>query len=254
MERPLRASITGIDGAGKSTVSSDVVKNLGKDYCIGKIVRPVYVSINGVEEKKFSRLLRVVDIAHGLGDIAQSRRLSLAANAIDVVTQGRIIEPHIEKTINPDLILGARDYLIDPSVYAIYYSPRIARLPMKERIDFFQKLTGTDVRDIVFFLTVPPEEAVERIERRIQAESSGESKSLRPKWKHMHENVEDLTNIQREYYFALKEIEVRGSPKIVIIDTSDRSQEEVSTYVADVLKECLVEKQTSPIPVFTASK
>ncbi|HZJ18265.1 MAG TPA: hypothetical protein VFD45_01430 [Patescibacteria group bacterium] len=124
---------------------------------------------------------------------------------------------------------------------------------MKKRIDFFQKLTRTDVRDVIFFLTVPPEEAVDRIERRIQAESSGKSSSLRPKWKYMHENVEDLTNIQNEYDSALEEIKRRANPKIITIDTSDRSQEEVSTYVTDVLKACLEKKRITPIPVFTAS-
>jgi len=42
--------------------------------------------------------LKFIDTAHNLSDVTQSRRLSLLANAIDVIIQGRIIEPHIAKT------------------------------------------------------------------------------------------------------------------------------------------------------------
>ena len=231
---PLKVSITGIDGAGKSTVVEDVVNSLG-DLTVAKIVRPVYTHIDEQREYHFSKLMKVVDFAHNMGDRMQSKKLSITANAIDVILQGRVIEPHFIRNLNPELMLGARDYLIDPAVYAVYYSPRLADRSMKERIDFFQKLTGVSVRDVIFFLTVPPEEAVARIERRIQLEAEGTS-SKRPKWRHMHENPRDLGILQEEYYSALDEIGRRSDPEIVEIDTSMYTQAEVATTITAVIK------------------
>ena len=236
-KRALTASITGIDGAGKSTVSDIITNTLGADTRIGKISRPAYSFVEGTKRMEYARLMGIVDFAHNLADRTESRRLSLYANALDVILQGRVIEPGFLRRIQPQLVLGTRDYLIDPAVYAIYYSPALARHPVEERIDLLKGITGLEFRDVIFLLTVAPDEAVSRIERRIAAESAGHAQSTRLKWRHMHEQEEYLDRLQKEFHTVLNYVSGSTSSEINVIDTSCYTQEQVAEMISDILNE-----------------
>lgn len=233
---PLTASITGIDGAGKSTVSEIVTSQLPSDLRIAKISRPVYSVTEGNKDLRYVGLMGVVDKLHARADARRSKRLSLAANALDVVVQGRVIEPRLSRRVNANLVLGTRDYIIDPSVYAVYYSRLLARRPVEQRLAFFQKLTGSKLRDVVFLLTVPPDEAVARIERRMAEEASGESNSSRQKWKHMHEREDHLERLQAEYYTAIATLSKAAQPEVHVIDTSKNNKAQVADKITSVLE------------------
>lgn len=233
---PLTASITGIDGAGKSTVSEMVTASLSPDIRIAKISRPVYTVTELGKEMRYVRLMKAVDKIHGIADRRTSKKLSLAANAVDVILQGRLIEPGLIKDINPELVLGTRDYLVDPAVYATFYSRLLAGRTTERRVNVFQGITGSSIRDIIFFLTVPPDEAVARIERRMEAEKVGEKNPSRLKWRHMHEEVEHLENLQAEYYKALDVMRKKGTPDICEIDTSRYTQSEVADIISSTLR------------------
>lgn len=229
----LKVAITGIDGSGKSTTIADIVGDLALDNTIvHSASRPVFSVVEGEKRLHFTHLLGLIDKLHGYADGSRNPNLVCAVNAAHVILQGRVIEPSLIKQIQPTLVLGARDLLIDPSVYAVFYSPRLAAKSMPQRIDTLANLTGASVRDIVFFLTVPPEEAVRRIEARMELEQKKNASTTgRIKWKHMHENEVDLERLQREYYSALDEIHRRTHVDIVEINTSQMNQSEVGDLI-----------------------
>ena len=197
---PLKVSITGIDGAGKSTVTGIVVTTLGQDNRVARISRPAYSIVEGYKQNHYQRLLNVVDSLHEIADRTCNKRCVLCANVLNVLLQGRIIEPGLIRRIKPDIVIGSRDYLIDPAVYAIFYSPLLAKKNMDDRITHIQRMTGIYFRDIIFFLTVPPDEAVSRIEKRIALERANSTKPERKKWRHMHEQTHHLSLLQPQYY------------------------------------------------------
>ena len=240
--KPLTTSITGIDGAGKSTVSEIVTAQLAPDIRIAKISRPVYAMLNGQRKARYSRLMSTVDRFHSFADERRSKSLSLAANALDVIAQGRLIEPRMITKDAPDIVLGTRDYLIDPAVYATFYSGVLSRRTTEERIALFQKITGSSVRDIIFFLTVPPDEAVSRINRRIDSEAEGSSSSSRLKWRHMHEEAKHLEELQKEYFQALRVMRKIGNPEIHEIDTSQYTRGQVADLITCTLEARLARK------------
>lgn len=234
---PLKVAITGIDGSGKSTALAMLVDNLKQDNRIVKATNhPVYSVVNGEKEYHYRRLIGLVDMLHGLADQSHNPNFVCTVNALHVILQGRVIEPTLIQRIQPTIVLGARDLLVDPAVYSVCYSPRLAHKDMPERMDFIERLTGAPYRDLIFFLTVPPEEAVARIERRIKVEEESSDKVERPKWRHMHENPSQLDLLQHEYFKALNEIQKRSAIEVVQIDTSTMIQSEVASLIASIIR------------------
>lgn len=242
-QRPLSVSITGIDGAGKSTTTDTVAEDIGRQERVVKLFRPAYSIIEGRRELHFQRLIGLIDALHTRADASQDRRMVLTANAIHVVMQGRVIEPILTEKLRPTIILGARDFHIDPAVYAIFYSPALQRKPIEKRLKRMRVITGQEYRNIIFFLTVSPEEAVNRIEKRIEIEREALTPVERKKWRHMHEHPQQLERLQGEYRTAFDAME-RSSPstRIIEINTMLYSQAEVSKQIGDYLKSILTDK------------
>lgn len=242
---PLKVAITGIDGSGKSTTLGMVVDDLKQDNRIAKATnRPVYSVINGQKEYHYRALIGFIDRLHGLADQSRNPNLVFAVNTVHVMLQGRLIEPTLMHRVRPTLVLGARDLLVDPAVYAVCYSPPLARKNMSDRVSFLKRLTGAPYRDIIFFLTVPPEEAVARIEGRIRAENESIEPIERPKWRHMHENPQQLALLQREYSVALAEIQKRSGAEVIPINTSGVEQVNIASLIVNVIRE----RQRVPMP------
>jgi len=193
--------------------------------------RPVFSVVEGKRQEHFRCLIGLIDKLHGFADKSQNPNLVCAVNAAHVILQGRIIEPSLIQRIQPTLVLGARDLLVDPAVYAVFYSPRLAAKSMSERIDFLSNLTGATTRDTIFFLTVTPQEAVRRIEARMEKEKNSLAGVGRAKWRHLHENPIALERLQREYYAAFDEIHRREHIDVFEIDTSQMTQSEVGDFI-----------------------
>lgn len=238
VESPLRAVITGIDGAGKSTTAGIVAEKMGREYRLVKPgpSRPVYTIVDGEKQYHYQRIVGLIDRLHGFADKTKKPEFIGAVNAINVILNGRVIEPSLVRRFQPELVLGARDFYIDPAVYSVVYQPRLASKNMSERFDFLKTVTGAPFRDVVFFLTVPPEEAVERIERRIAKERASPGASEREKWRHLHENPETLTRLQTEYYDALGTLQNKSPVKIYEINTSGMPQVKVADFIATTIR------------------
>lgn len=238
-ESPLRAVITGIDGAGKSTTAGIIAKQMGKEYILVKPgpSRPVYTIVGGKKQYHYHRIIGLIDRLHGFADKTKNPGFIGAVNTINVYLNGRVIEPSLVQRFQPELVLGARDFYIDPAVYSVVYQPYLASKPMGERIDFLKTVIGAPFRDIVFFLTLSPEEAIERIKRRIAKERITPGAGEREKWRHLHENPETLTRLQTEYYDALRAIQSRSPVKIYEINTSGIPQIRVADFIATIIRE-----------------
>lgn len=241
---PLKASITGIDGAGKSTATDLVAGAIGTECNVVRVSRPTYSIVEGEKRDHYQAMLGLLDKLHELADVTQMRGAIMATNALNVIMQGRMIEPHMIYANNPELVLGSRDYIVDPSVYAMFYSPTLAKMSMTDRIDHMQDITGLEFRDVIFFLTVPPEIAIQRIEQRIESESKKRSKYGRKKWRHIHETQQNLGMLQVEYYNAFDVIAKKSSTKIYEIDTTRMDQVEVYEKIANTLSAFLKNKST----------
>lgn len=248
---PLRVAVTGIDGAGKSTAVDSVSSYLGVQGRILKGTnRPVYSVIEGNKQYHYRKLLQLVDKIHGYADESGSRNFVCAVNTFNILLQARHIEPTLTQKLEPDLILGARDVIIDPSVYAIFYSGQLSKRAMPERVNLLKRMTGAPYRDIIFFLTLPPELAVDRIDERLKAQIEV-APTDRPKWAHMHENADALRNLQREYYDALQQIQQRSCTQIFEVATEDFSKDNVAEIINDILKARLRSQDPNPSLVGT---
>jgi len=234
----LRAVITGVDGAGKSTTAGFVVNALGHEYRIAKPgpSRPFYTMVDGNKRYYYQNTIKLIDRLHAIADRSHRPDFVGAVNAINVILNGRVVEPDFIRRVKPELVLGARDFYIDPAVYSVIYSPRLGKKPMNERIDTLKRITGAPYRDIIFFLTVPPEEAISRIEGRIAAERLNPNSTEREKWRHMHEQPDILNNLQMEYYNALNEVQKRHPVQIYEINTSGILQSEVVDSITHTIK------------------
>jgi thymidylate kinase len=243
-ETPLtRVSITGIDGSGKDTVARMALTTMSHEFPVVKIGRPAYSLVDGVATQIFSKTTRAFDFAHRQADRYGSSGGIVAANAINVVTQARLIESLATRMQpRPVVLASSRDPRIDPAVYMSYYSPDVAaRMTMADRIKHMQRITNVQ-RDLIVLLRVSPALAVERIDARIAAEQvarnqTGErSAGLRDKWRHKHENAEDLGGLQLAYTGAVGAYREVGLPgKIVEIQTDERDSAAVSELVVHAI-------------------
>lgn len=234
---PLKVSITGIDGSGKSTTLGMVVEHLKHDNRIVKASNPpIYSVVGGEREYHYRRAIRTMNLLRELADQTHNRVYASAVNAAYVLLQGRIIEPTLTHKVNPTIVLGDRDLLIDPAVYAIYYSPQLAQKPLGGRIDFLKRLTGSPHRDIIFFLSVSPEEAMRRLNERTTKGDADLNQDGGSKHRYMHENSYHLTRLHIEYQVALEEIQRRSKTEVVHIDTSGTLQADVALLITGEIR------------------
>jgi len=59
---------------------------------------------------------------------------------------------------------------------------------------------------------------------------------MRDKWRHMHENVDDLKKLDRAYEMALRILREYSPTEICEIDTNEMSRNEVAERVAEKIK------------------
>ena len=224
--QPTKVSVLGIDGSGKSTVTDSVAMQLGWDHRIARVGLPTYTIVEGKRRDPYQKLLGIVD---GLQRFPGGVDI-----ALNVVLQGRVIEPGLIRSLRPDLLIGSRDYVIDPSVYAMFYSPTLSRRPMGQRLSTMNRVTGLDFRKVIFLLSVPPEVAVERLERRRALQKPGTRVVGERRVPDRHENKYSLGLLRREYDSALNEVARRTDAQIFEVDAM-REPDEVADVVRDII-------------------
>lgn len=230
---PFRLSVTGIDGAGKNSVTKAVLERASSQLDIIKLNRPCYEIQDGTSREIYPQVTHTIDTLHALGDRYKSRAVVLGASAISVLLQSRVLE-HLAARRNPtpDIIATSRDARLDGAIYSGYYGGQTAdTIPLEKRVNKFQKLTGIH-RDLIITLTIDPEVAVQRIEQRINEERADGKSSEQQ----MHENIDDLARIAACYAPASRYLQQIQPHQSVTIDTTERSFDEVVDLTFDVLK------------------
>lgn len=223
-QSPLRISITGMDGSGKSSAYRAFVASVPEDLTVVRISRFSSVIRNGEEQIVDRQISQGLDNFHSWADSTKNRKVVSVANALCVLYAWRIQEKRLTQKYKPDLVLALRDPYIDPMAYARFYSPHtLGAMPLECREKTLKRLHGAPVSDSIIFLDVDPVVAVARIDQRIREEAQATTQLERAKWVHLHENVTDLAAIRLEYSATLSYFQSRYGIEVKEIDTVQHS-------------------------------
>ncbi|MCK9614387.1 MAG: deoxynucleoside kinase [Candidatus Omnitrophica bacterium] len=258
-KKPLHIAIVGIDGSGKSSCYEDLLLKISADRKVAGVGDKVLVSIPGaglvtpqdiVQVKLKSSLGVIVRMCHGkfLYEISKLSELVLRSK----------IQNTIAKRYKPQYIITDGSALVNILGWGRYFHPQyfnekmyvelIAYLTGKKKISFLKAFyyakripelvlinriysACLQVPDIIIFLKVKPEVAIQRI-------------LARGKEVQVHEQTQFLSMLQEAYSFVCKLLSVSFPVKIVEIDTDGLTKEEVTKHCQDVL-----DKNDSPAKV-----
>jgi len=167
---PLRISIIGIDGSGKSTTTLKVIHSLSPPFSICKTGRaPFFIWKGNISyclpktAKFFENLFKRVDASKNRQWIGMTRLLL-------VFFQGWL-EPYMIKKYHPDLIMTTRCMIIDSAIYSDFYYPVISqKLTIESKLKLTQKYSRLPFRDLYFMLNTPIQMAMERIYKRLSGD------------------------------------------------------------------------------------
>jgi thymidylate kinase len=231
-------SISGIDGCGKSTSMSNVIDALSKEYLIATIGRPTYIAGQEIPEGKrylFTNSTNTIDKLHTFNDNLEFRYGVAFTNILDGIRLS-YINKKVLSGYNPDIIIYGRDRILDPAVYSTVYFPSTKKLSIESRINLAKAITGFEPADTIIYLNIDPDIALERIEKRIENEKA-QTGLKRKKWKHMHENLRDLTILKQYYAETLDYLYHHSTSDIKIIDVNSTSLKQVSTNIEQIIRE-----------------
>ncbi len=230
--KPLRISIIGIDGSGKSTTTLRAIYALSHQFPICKTGRtPFSIWKENISQclprtgKFFEDLFKRVDATKKRQWIGMTRMLF-------VLFQGWL-EPYMIRRYHPAVMMTTRCMIIDSAIYGDFYYPRISRkISVEGKLRLVRRYCRLPFRDLYFFLDTPVQTAMERIYKRISNDHPEVSYG-RDYWLHLHEHEESLQTLDRKFKEALKAAQSMAAIKIVEIDTARRTEEEVSGLISE---------------------
>jgi diacylglycerol kinase family enzyme len=241
-ERVVHIAVIGIDGSGKSSCYESLLRKMSVESKVAGVGDEVLVNVSGtglitpqdiVRVKLKSTLGVIVRMCHGkfLYEISKLSELVVRSE----------IQNTIAERYKPEYIITDGSALVNMLGWGRYYHPRyfhekvyaefITYLTGKKRIPFFKALyyakripelvlvnrvyaARLQVPDIIIFLKVKPEEAIQRI-------------LARGKEIQVHEQTQFLSMLQEAYSFVCKILSMSFPIKIIEIDTSGLTQAEV---------------------------
>lgn len=195
---PLKVTISGIDGSGKSTSASAVSRRLARDGLV--VVHPLrraYVDRPGRAREYFGDPIHaVVDRTHRGFDRLGSRTAVGLVN-VAYARVWRSVEAWAVARYRPDVVLSGRCSVLDGAAYAPFYFGATRALDPARRLATSARIGGAAPPDLRFLLEVDGPVAHARILDRI-AKERAVGVDDRQKWTHMHETPDELTAIGRE--------------------------------------------------------
>lgn len=229
---PIRISIIGIDGSGKSTTTLRAIHSLSHQFPICKTGRtPFYIWKENISTclpktaNFFENLFKRVDATKKRGWIGLSRLLF-------VFFQGWL-EPYMIRKYYPNLVMTTRCMIIDSSIYSDFYYPMISqKMTIEGKLKLAQQYTRLPFRDLYFFLNTPIQMAMERIYKRLSDEHP-EITYGRDYWLHLHEHEEGLRSLDQKFRETLRVAQTKALFKIIEIDTAKRDEEEVARLIPE---------------------
>jgi thymidylate kinase len=231
---PLRVSVIGIDGSGKSSTTLKAIELLSAGGVICKPGRDAFAQrdtgrqycLPGISNF-FERLFRRVDTTR--------RRWLIGASRIAFIAYQRWLEPYMVRRYQPALILSTRCMIIDPAIYGDIYWPALSRVSLRQKIDAFRRLSGLPFRDLYIFLRTPAAVALERIHRRID-QTPGLDQQPREYWLHLYESEAILTKLGDRFAAALAIARSISAFDIVEVETTFRDEAAVAYTIADEIR------------------
>ncbi len=199
VERPLKVSLSGIDGSGKSTSASEVSRRLASEgFTVVHALRRAYVDRPGRAREFFAdRVHDLVDRAHR-GLDRRGWRTGVGVTNVLYARIWRAVEARAIERFRPDVVLNGRSAVLDSAVYAPFYFPVSAALPAAWRLALSEVVASPVPADLCFLLDVPAAVAHRRILARIAEERAGGAGD-REKWPHMHETPERLAGLRSDF-------------------------------------------------------
>ena len=228
---PLRISVIGIDGSGKSSTTLRAIHSLSRQFLICKTGRtPFSISKENISyclpktANFFEDLFKTVDTTKKRQWIGMTRVLF-------VLFQGWL-EPYMVKRYHPVALMTARCMIVDSALYSDFYYPWISqKMSVERKLRLVRQYSRLPLRDLYFFLVTPIEVAMERIYRRI-SDDHPEISYGRDYWLHLHEHKESLQTLDRKFRETLHVAQRMKPIKIVEIDTGKRNEEEVARLIS----------------------
>ena len=242
---PLRVSVIGIDGAGKSSTTLRAIEQLSAEACICKPGRDAFVQQGGNREycfprvsNGFERFFRRVD--------ASRRRSLIGLSRIAFIAYQRWPEPHLIRKLRPSVVLSTRCMIIDPSIYCDIYWPTLKRFSLRQRMRAFQQLSGVPFRDLYIFLRTPASVALERIHRRV-AQTPSLKEQPREYWLHLHESESILARLGSRFDEAFAVARTLADFEVLDVDTTRCDETTVVQVIVDEIHGRLGAKATAMV-------
>ncbi|MBI4225877.1 hypothetical protein HY612_02080 [Candidatus Roizmanbacteria bacterium] len=196
-EKIYKASVTGIDGSGKTTTVHAVASMLGKTFSIGVLAslsEPSYVVRRGEQTVLFPDLASKVLALYENGQEHHNPLALFAAFLSHIFVQGRVIEPYIIKNYDPDYLVQDRHRQIDSVIMSHFYW--LGGIPSRAIVSMVEAVGGKGIVDDVVLLTVSPETASLRVKRKTTSD--------------YHESIENLKRIANLYPAVITQLALLG--------------------------------------------
>lgn len=242
---PLRISIIGIDGSGKSTTALRAIYSLSCHISVCRIGRNPFSLWNGNISHCLPRVANFFESLFKRIDATKKRQWIGLTRLLFVLFQGWL-EPYMIRKYHPELVMGTRCMIIDSAIYSDFYYPWVSRrMKIESKLRFAQLYSQLPFRDLYFFLDTPIQTAMERIYKRISDEHP-EIIYGRDYWLHLHEHEEGLRSLEQKFRETLQVAQTKALFNIVEIDTAKKDEEQVSKLICersmDFSKCCSFEK------------
>ena len=236
--KPIKVSILGLDGAGKSTTVSYFVQSYHKNFYIVKLGRSAYYYDRHTGERVdiFKKILSKIDAFYEKGEIKGSR-IRIFFASIFYVFATRYMEYRVIHKLKPDIMIASRDISIDTIIYSDYYIPFLKIIPgfikrfAIKLLSLFPKKS-----DLIIYLDLEPETSIKRIKKR-ELKRKIDRSVMRVKSRYRHENLKDLSDISKKFDRFLKGcLSKKKRYSVVYVDVNNKNSKEVTEFCAKIIK------------------
>jgi len=227
---PLRVSVIGLDGAGKSSTTLRAIDTLSARFTVMKPGREPFVIGSGGRHHCLPAASRWVESTFKRAD-ATRRRGIIGATRLAFIRYQGWLEPHLVTRFRPQLVLGTRCMIIDPAIYSEIYAPSLARLSLERRLRLFRRYSGLPFRDLYVVLRTPADVAMARIQARL-AKLPAATPPAREHWLHLHEQEPILRELASRFDDALTTARRLSPFELVQVDTTRHDESSVAALIA----------------------
>jgi thymidylate kinase len=229
---PLRISIIGIDGSGKSSTTSRAIRSLSTHFPICKTGRNPFFIWKDQLSYFLPRVAHFFEVLFKRVDATKKRQWIGLTRLLFVSFQGWL-EPYMIRRYHPVLIMTTRCMVLDSAIYSGFYYPFLSqKMTMETKLKLAQLYSRLPLRDLYFLLDTPIHVAMERIYKRIADDHPAISYG-RDYWLHLHENEGSLKFLNRKFRETLQIAQGMTPFKIVEIDTAERGEDRVAQIISD---------------------